>query len=146
MPTYDFDCPKCQRIEEITVPSFGTELTCKVCGGPLHRMFSPPDPSRAGTDHPVSGPSRAELWQAYKDHKIRFRVDADPNSPTYGNDITEVVDTGEKVPSNSFDYHHLREAYDPPPKRDAEGRPIRRDRTGRRIWPEESKKFFMGGS
>ena len=143
MPTYDFDCPKCQRIEEIVVPSFNTEVKCPTCGEPMHRMFSPPDPTRAGADHPVSGPSRGELWQAFKDHKIRFRKDTDPRSPTYGNDVTEVVETGERVPSNSFDYHHLREAYDPPPKRDDQGRAIRRDHTGKRIWPEQPTRFFV---
>ncbi len=140
MPTYDFDCPKCQRIEEIVVPSFNTEVKCNVCGEPMHRMFSPPDPSRQGELKPVSGPSRAELWQAYKDHKIRFRVDG------VGNDMTEVVATGERVRSSTFDYNKLREAYDPPPKRDDQGDPIVRDRTGKRVWPEaRAKKFYMGG-
>lgn len=139
MPTYDFDCPKCQRIEEIVVPSFSTEVKCSTCGEPMHRLFSPPDPSRQGEMKPVAGPTRSELWEAYKAHKIRFRVDSE------GNDITEVQSTGERVRSEKFSRQHLREAYDPPPKRDSNGVPIVRDRTGRRVWPDRPQKFFVSG-
>ena len=136
MPTYDYDCTECQRIEEKTVTSFNQEVTCDKCGKQMHRMFSPPGFS---SSEPVSGPKRHELWQAYKDHKIRFRVDA------VGNDMIEIVGTGEKIRSHTMTSGKLREAYDPPPPRDASGALVYRDHTGRRIWPEQSKQFFMSG-
>jgi len=140
MPVYDYDCPKCELIEEKLVQDFEQVIKCIKCGGLMTRLFSPPDPTRLGAIDPVAGPKRAELWQAYKDHKIRFRVDM------FGNDMIEVVGTGERVYSNTMNYQKLREAYNPPPQRDSEEREIHRDHTGRRIWPESTKKkFFVGG-
>jgi len=44
MPTYEYKCDKCQRIEETTELRFrGCEVTwlCS-CGGIMRRLFSPP--------------------------------------------------------------------------------------------------------
>src|SRR5262249_38716344 len=43
VPTYEYECPKCPRVFEvrqrITEPAL---TTCDRCGGPIHRLPSPP--------------------------------------------------------------------------------------------------------
>lgn len=67
----------------------------------------------------VRGVSRQELWNAYKDKKIRFGVDGQ------GNPTTTIMNEGLTVRSEQF----TRELYD----RALAQKPRTRDHTGRRL-------------
>ena len=54
-----------------------------------------------------TGVRTGELWGAYKDHKIRFGID------DYGNQRTEIVDTGEKIAPDKFTRSDLERATHP---------------------------------
>ena len=41
MPTYDYECRSCEKVQELTLPiDHDKELTCESCGNVLFKVFS----------------------------------------------------------------------------------------------------------